>query len=543
MPAGSIGLMLQRLIKRVEHEHAQRQLVRDFERLVDRPRLATAGAGPVIGFATFGSGAWHLGLEALLAHALILRGARPELLVCDLPDLPACDERTALSRDRDRCAGCLDDKRALLEASRLRWRGVSGFVPEGLQAGAAATVAALRDSELEQHVECGFPIGQWLHVSVSHFLRRDAAGMSAEAIGARRRFLATAIVIVHAVERWLDELRPAIVIAESGAHVMWRIAFELARARGIPVICREMGKGGWDRHIYALNADAMAPDLSSEWAQIAEQPLSPGADAAVDTALEQLPASTFAPRAVEVTAGASPIAAMRDGGRVIVAFTNVTWDLATAGRDVAFGGVRDWLDEVVRVVARLPRTHLIVRAHPAEASVITREGVLDHLPVAPAQVTLIGPESPIAARDLIERADLVLVYNSTAGIEAVMRGKAVLVAGRPHYRGKGFTNDIESRAALAAALEAWAADPASLGDATARERARRYFHLFFLRYHIPMGWTTSPLDPPYELVIRSLDELAPGRNQALDVVCDGILQGHQMLLPRPFYPEVATCTA
>ena len=62
--------------------------------------------------------------------------------------------------------------------------------------------------------------------------------------------------------------------------------------------------------------------------------------------------------------------------------------------------------------------------------------------------------------------------------------------------------------------------------------AKRYAHLFFLRYHVPMGWTTSPLTPPYRLTIESLAELEPGRNPSLDEVCEGILEARQVLLPR-----------
>jgi hypothetical protein len=502
----------------------------------------TSRDGAVVGFATFGSGAWHLGVELLLAHALAQRGARPELLLCDMPDLPVCDERLVVSRDVDRCVGCIGDKRALLEASRLAWRGVSTLVPSELCDRAVATVAALGDNQIAGHVECGFPIGEWLHVSASHYLRADARGGSGESVAAKRRFLATAIVIVHAVRRWLDLLRPDVVIAESGAHVMWRIALELSKARGIPVVCREMGKGGWDRHIYALNADAMAPDLSAAWREASELPLSQREEQEVDEWLADLPARTFVRRGAQQLPA---VPARRAGHRVIVAFTNVTWDLATAGRDVGFSGVVDWLRECIRVTAALPRTQLIIRVHPAEAGVMTRESIAGQLTTdlnGAGHVTIVGPDDPIDASQLIASADLVLAYNSTAGLEAVMRGKPVMIAGRPHFAGKGFTIDITSREHFAAALRAWAGQPIAPITAETRARARRYFHLFYLRYHIPMGWTTSPIEPPYELLVRSLDELGPGRNPALDVVCDGILGGRQILLPR-LAQQAAPCRA
>lgn len=529
-----------RLARRVGAEHAHLQLVRDFERVMDGApgRHAALGNGPTVGIATFGSGGWHFVLEALLAHALAERGAHPQLLICDMPDLPICDERTVYSSAIDRCAGCVSDKHALLEASRLPWRGVSSLVAADSLARARATVAALADGALEGHVERGWPVGQWLHVSACHYLRCDARGETPEKHDARRRLLVTAIVIVEAVERWLDETRPDIVIAESGAHLMWRIAMELARARGIRVTCREMGKGGWDRHLYSFDTDCMAPNLDAEWNQARHEALSPSEEADVDTFLNELPARTYQqrtplePRQADLRSrlGVPP------AGQLAVAFTNVTWDLATAGRDAAFTGVLDWVRETIRGIARHPGAHLLLRAHPAEARVTTRERILDQVgsewPEGLSHVTMLPPEAPIAARALIDIADVVLAYNSTAGLEAATYGCPTIVSGRPHYRGRGFTIDVSSRDEYRAMLDRWAGGQPIAAPPSAPQLARRYFHLFFLRYHVRMGWTTSPLEPPYELLIRSVDELRPGRNAVLDVVCDGILSGRQILLPR-----------
>ena len=366
--------------------------MRDVEALVGPRRAAPAKAeapGPRIGFATFGSGCWHLALEALLAHALAMRGARPELLVCDVPDLPICDERTIHSRDIERCAGCLDDKRALLDVCGVPWRRVSELVAPGTLGRARgrrprrSMPAASRRTE-----ERGWPIGRWLHVSACHYLRCDARGDTPEKLETHRRLLASAIVVVHAVERWLDEARPDIVIAESGAHFMWRIAKEMAQARGLPVVCREMGKGGWDRHIYALDRDCMAPDLREAWAQAREADLSDAEQAAVDGVLEGLPASTYVQKAAIAHGGHQDLRVrlgVPAGAKVAVAFTNVTWDLATAGRDVGFSGVFDWVRETIRAAAALPGVHLVIRAHPAEASVQTRERILDQNPIGVAR--------------------------------------------------------------------------------------------------------------------------------------------------------------
>jgi hypothetical protein len=147
-------------------------------------------------------------------------------------------------------------------------------------------------------------------------------------------------------------------------------------------------------------------------------------------------------------------------------------------------------------------------------------------------VTLVPPDDRVSAAALFETADLVTVYTSTAGLEAAARGRRVLVAGLPHFRGRGFTIDIASREHYEAVLDAWQSGAALPWRGDAAALARRYVHMFYLRYHVPMGWTTSPLEPPFALRIRSLAELAPGRNRILDAVCDAIIHQRQVLLPR-----------
>ncbi len=522
----------ERVARRLEYTQARLDLQRDLERVLASGSMAAAPAGEArVGIAALSSGPWHLVLQILLAHALRLRGAPSRLLLCDLPELPICNERIVTARSADRCAGCVDDKRALLDASGLDWDGMSAFVPPDAIASARVTVERLDDDELRSHRVDRWPVGEWLEVSACHYLRRDGSGDDAEQIATRRRLLVSAIVTLRAVERWLDESRPTVVIVQGGVHFMWRIVFELARARGIAVVCREMGKGGWDHHLYALNRDSMAPDLDEAWQVARQAPLTPDEDRAVEAFLDQLPARTFPGAA---PADASPLAAAA-GPRTMVAFTNVTWDMATAQRDAGFQGLADWLRDTLRICSELPGAHLIIRAHPAEAG-NTRERVIDEVlrewPMAPGAVTLVPPTDLVSAAALFDRADLVAVYNSTAGLEAAARGKQVLVAGRPHFRGRGFTIDIDSRDHYRATLGQWNRGATLKEPGDAISLARRYAHMFYLRYHVPMGWTTSPLEPPFALTIKSVRDLAPGHNRALDVVCDGIINQRQILLPR-----------
>lgn len=521
-----------RVVRRLKHDLAVAELESDVRRVL-HGGTRTQGAGKKVGFASFGAGEWHLAWELVLARALEIRDARPIFLMCDLPDLPICAERLFNSSAQDRCGGCIATKRDLLDAAGAEWQGMSAFVKPTTVDRARRIARDLAPNEIESFAENGVPIGRWLHVGASSFLRADARGDSAAQVATRRRLLATAIVGLNAIEEWLDRAAPDVVMVQGGAQVLSRIARERARARGIPVISRELGKGGWDRQIFALNHDAMAPDLDAAWATASAQPLTAAEDATVGALTATLTADTYGPIASDGTRSFDPIT-IDPGTRTAVAFTNVTWDLATADRDVAFTGVYDWLRETIDALSPYPDVRLIVRAHPAEASVVTQERILEQIAAAfPSHPGLIciPPEHPVTASELFRDASLVLAYNSTAGLEASMHGRPVVVSGAPHFRGRGFTIDIDRREQYRELLTRWAGGEPQPVASAAGELARRYFHLFFARYHVSMGWTTSPLDPPYRLRLTSVDELMPGRNAAVDLVCDGILNGRQILWP------------
>jgi capsule polysaccharide export protein KpsC/LpsZ len=66
------------------------------------------------------------------------------------------------------------------------------------------------------------------------------------------------------------------------------------------------------------------------------------------------------------------------------------------------------------------------------------------LPELPEYIHVIGPEEKINTYDLIDIADVGLVYTTTVGLEMALKGIPVIVAGQTHYRGRGFTIDPNS---------------------------------------------------------------------------------------------------
>lgn len=84
------------------------------------------------------------------------------------------------------------------------------------------------------------------------------------------------------------------------------------------------------------------------------------------------------------------------------------------------------------------------RIHPGEA-LVKHGSILDlirkTLPHLPPHIHLIEPLADVNTYDLMDVADLGLVYTTTVGLEMALRGIPVIVAGKTHYRNRGFTYD------------------------------------------------------------------------------------------------------
>jgi hypothetical protein len=508
------------------------------------PNRSTPEQGSVrVGIASFGAGANHLVVDCLLAHALQRRGALCQLLLCDMPQLPGCDERFVGSANNSRCQGdCISPKLPFLEVCGLDWTRLSGFLedPRATLKMAADLVAACPDDQLTRFEYEGWKVGEWLGSSVASFLRSDSHGMDPEVIEARRRYLTSGLVALIGSRRWIDTWQPDILMVISGRHIFWRAAREVAQARGIKVVSREMFSESFDCHVYAVNSSCEDPQIPQAWAQARDVPLTPEQDRVLDENLRGLPAYA---RQVEydpvLEARPSAIRAQLDlspDRRLIVLFTNVSWDLFVAERDFAFDGQMKWIAATFDFIRRHPELDLVVRAHPAEIvpKFQTRGRIIqrieERLGPVPSNVRLIGPESTISSDTLRSMASLNLVYCSSVGMEAVIAGQPVLICGNPYYARKGFTINVDSPSQYASLLEEHAAGKPLVPPPRSAELARRFLYLFKYRYGIRMGLTSDD-NRATALKIQDLRELEPGVSFALDTACDGILHRDEILLP------------
>jgi hypothetical protein len=335
-----------------------------------------------------------------------------------------------------------------------------------------------------------------------------------------------------AVAALLRRRRYDVVVVPNGSILEFGAMYHAARHAGVPVVTYEFGEQR-ERLWLAQGSQVMRQDTAEMWTARGGIPLTPSEEARLDDLYRARRGgkawSNFARQWQAGLSQGAAAARVRLGldpkAPVVLVCTNVVGDSLALDRQVFTLGMSDWLARTVRHLAGHSGVQVIVRVHPGEllgAGQPSAEIVRRSLPDFGHRVTVIPPESDVNTYDLVELAQLGIVYSSTVGLELAMAGVPVIVCAQTHYRGKGFTEDPASWEAYVEAIDRVLAErPIQPLDDDRVERARRYAYRFFFEYPFAYPWHLIDfwddlVDRPLESVV--LPSLGQDHRRTLDAL-------------------------
>jgi len=297
---------------------------------------------------------------------------------------------------------------------------------------------------------------------------------------------------------WMHAQPPDVILTPNGSILEMGAVYQAARYGGIPVVTYEFGEQR-GRIWLAQNGEVMHQETNNLWQARQDKPL--------DSAQWEQIRSLFASRQrADLWANFSRRwqgqpsqggeqarqALGLDSRPLVLLAANVIGDSLTLGRQVFTKSMTEWLQRSVAYFAAREDVQLVVRIHPGERYTkgpSVADVVSQALPELPAHIHLVAAGDPVNTYDLVEIADLGLVYTTTVGMEMAMSGVPVIVAGQTHYREKGFTLDPDSWQAYEAILEQSLAAPGEQRMTQEQvERAWNYAYRFFFEYPHPFPW-------------------------------------------------------
>jgi hypothetical protein len=510
-----------------------------------------ADSGPAVLIATCTGGFSALSVvESLLAVALTLRGARVHTLLCD-GVLPAClraqwtelpDPAVLVRYELPRllCESCSQTGRYLFHPLGLSNHALGTLVApderaEARRLASIVPVADIPDFKLDR-----LAIGEHAHAGALRYFATGTLEDEPHGETVLRRYFEGALLTAWGTRRLLQQHRFHVACFNHGIYAPQGVVGEVCRDAGVRVVnwnvayrkrCFIFSHGdtyhhtllseptaAWDRVPWTVEMEHQILDyLRSRWSGSRDW-----------IWFHEKPDEEFERFAAEM--GLDPARPM------IGMLTNVMWDAQLHYRANAFPNMLAWVVETIRYFAQRPELQLVIRVHPAEirGTLPSRQPLVAELckvfPSLPANVFVIPPESPISTYAAMMRCNAVIIYGTKTGVELTSVGIPVIVGGEAWIRNKGLTLDASTPAEYFATLDRLPlprdAEPPWL------ERARRYAYHFFFRRMIPVA-SMEPTQawPPYRIGIERLDDLLPGRDAGLDVICEGILAGSPFVYP------------
>ncbi len=296
----------------------------------------------------------------------------------------------------------------------------------------------------------------------------------------------------------LRKSRPDVLITPNGSILEMGAVYQAARFLEIPVVTYEFGEQR-GRIWLAQNGEVMRQETDCLWQARRDTPLT---QAQLEQA-RQLYTSrqradlwqNFSRRWQGLPSqGQTQVRAALglDQRPVVLLAANVIGDSLTLGRQIFTHSMTEWLQRTIVDFITRPECQLIVRIHPGERYTqgpSVADVVRQVAPELPPHIHLVGADDPINTYDLIEIADLGLVYTTTVGMEMAMSGVPVLVVGQTHYRGKGFTLDPDSWQSYRELLDKTLTAPGTYRLSRQQvDLAWNYAYRFFFEYPQPFPW-------------------------------------------------------
>jgi hypothetical protein len=500
-----------------------------------------------------------LAVESLLAAALTLRGADVHALLCD-GALPAClqcsrvqysDMREFLLHGPKKlCTGCLQQGESVYAALGLPIRKLSDFITaEDKQRAAARASSFAIDSFVPQATDHQSLV-QHIRSASMRFLTVGDVQADDDGTEVSRRYAEAAFLTQAAAARLFAQYQYDCYFSNHPSFVPHGVLKDIARQSNVKTMFWNPATRAGCVHLQhedtawdAVTRESPAIWERMDWTASSERDLMDYLSSKWTGARDWIYGDLHKDSERDARAIASEFG-IDFNRKTIALLTNVVWDAAVFYPEAAFEDHTQWLVETIRYFSRRPELNLVIRVHPAEVrgtlmSTQTVESELaKYFDALAPNVFLIPASSKANTYALAEQCDAALIFATTTGLELTSMGIPTITAGESFIRHKGISYDATS------ALEYFQLlDRLPFGSRMSPDllsRARKFAYHFNFRRTIPIkflqpqqGW------PPLKVDVASLDQLLPGEDPGLDIVCDAFFNFSAEII----YPaeKISTC--
>jgi hypothetical protein len=496
----------------------------------------------VLFFAPFGAWVVHHQLDATVAAALQLRGCDVKIVGCD--GLFQNCHVTGNPPKPDFCRICTASGQQLFTAFSLPVTQLRSVLKQQDHDDARNWARSLKAEDFPQAQFEGGNLGEWISSEMYSYFRTGKLDYSRkDVVSMSMSSLYNAAILQRAILRIFDDFKPDFVFSYHSVHLYYRIVYELARRRGINVISHERG---WiDDSFLVLRDNTVYQygtrfDACESWKDV---PLSQSElietkrfyeDRELGKNTNFVPMYRFSSNDAEVR---STLRIPADA-KIVALFGSGDWEVGMfiGHGPMVFTSQVEWIKKTVEICAK-NNAYLIIRHHPliaGNANYPSGKLFLKNLYALnrelPDNVRVVMPSEKLTSYSIMWNADVGITMFSTAGGEAVLKGVHCMSVTESLFQPMGvelITSVEDYEVKLSSAIQR-----SHVFNLESLRKAYRYAHgLYFKLSHKFRSFGFKDTYAP-DIRIKSLDELRPGVDPALDLVCDNVLNdGSLYVLP------------
>lgn len=494
-------------------------------------------------------------VESALSVALTLRGARPEVLLCN-SFLPACQlteikstppERLVTSPPQPRCKTCQPAGESVFDPLELPIHRYGDLVERQQLDEAHRIASTIPFAEIDNYEYNSLAVGEHALAGALRYFASGYLEVEPQRELVLRRYLEASLRSVFAVQNLLQRNHYKVACFNHGIYVPQGLIGEVCRQQGVRVV---NWNPAYRKHSFIFSHNdtyhhTMITEPASDWENVS---WTSETEKLTLSYLKSRRHGTqdwirFHPEPQEDLSQITQEIGVDFSHPCVVLLTSVMWDAQLHYRSNAFSNMVEWVLHTIEYFSRRPEVQLVIRIHPAEmtGSVPSRQLIAEEIkgrfPSLPPNIFVIPPQSHVSTYTLVDNCNAALIYNTKTGIEISSLGIPVIVAGEAWIRNKGFSLDASSPEEYSRLLDRL---PFEKGLSAAELiRARKYAFHFFFRRMIPLPFVTAEKGKAFNvsLHLSSIEELQEGRYCGLDTICDGILQGTPFIYPAETLPH------
>lgn len=506
----------------------------------------------------YGVGTHFLTIEPIVAMALYARGCKISSLYCN-KSLPSCeysavgnnkpeaiiDLRKGISDESVsyRCNKCKTNVESTYEILPIELHGYNEYLFEEDYKSAAKLSHEVKFEEFRSFVYEGVKVGEEAFASV---LRATFMGEVQDTELNRhlvQRYIMSGILTSVAYERAYKDINPDRIACIHGVYQIHGLAVKVANKLNIPVVV--LGGGGIRKdtlivcHNESYHRQLISED-NSEWKQF--EVSDEEKQKTLEYAIKKKSSGggvdyiSYHPNPIEDIDSLYRECNIDRSRKIVSLYTNVIWDAQIFYDGNAFKDIFDWIETSIIELGKNKNIWGVIRIHPAESKGgnPTNQPMLEEIykrfEKLPENIRIIPPESDISSYTLAENSVANIIYGTKMGLEISLMKKPLIICGETFSRNKGFGLDITSKdqyIELMRKIENYTVD---LDEKL--NIALRYAHYYYFRKMIDMPLETNAAGVAgsgKKLSFNSLQEIAQGRHEGLDMICDGIMN------LKPFY--------